>query len=159
MKEIQLTRGYVTVVDDEDYEWLSQWKWHASSGTNGSVYAVRKCSVTEKRGHRFIALHREITNAPCDLQVDHIDGNSLNNRRSNLRLCTQLQNNQNAPKNKRNTSGYKGVHWNIGEKKWVAHIRVNQKKVRLGSFGNVEDAAKAYAEASRKYHGEFGRIE
>lgn len=86
---------------------------------------------------------------------DHIDRNSLNNRRYNLRPATTQENNRNHSKSKRNTSGYTGVYWNKANKKWCSNIRVNNKTIYLGSFDLIEDAVKSRKEAEQKYFGEF----
>ncbi len=156
MKEIELSRGYKAIVDDEDYERLSQWRWNIST-CNGGVYATRWERESGSKRRQLIRMHVEIMNPPAGMLVDHINGNTLDNRRCNLRACTKGQNQMNMRRNSRNTSGYRGVHWNKKNKKWTAMIRVANKKHYLGLFESVEAAATAYAEASRKYHGEFGR--
>lgn len=158
MKEIQLSRGYKAIVDDEDYDRLSQWRWNIST-CNGGVYPTRgeRIEGTKPQRRRVVRMHVEIMNPPAGMLVDHINGDTLDNRRCNLRVCTKGQNQMNMRRNSRNTSGYRGVHWNKKNKKWTAIIRVANRKHYLGLFESVEAAATAYAEASRKYHGEFGR--
>lgn len=143
----------VAIVDDEDYDWLSQWKWSAIwNGRNW--YAFRQ--PWEKSNRKNVYMHRVILGAPDGTDVDHIDtGETLNNRRENLRLCTVSQNGMNRPFPKNNASGYKGVYWNKKDRKWQADICVNQARHHLGQFVDIEDAARAYDEAARKYHGEF----
>jgi hypothetical protein len=94
-----------------------------------------------------------------DELCDHIDGNPLNNRRSNLRISTKSENARNRGKTKRNTSGHKGVYWNHQRSNWRAAIVVNYHKISLGSFSDVEEAAQAYRAAAIKYHGEFAKID
>jgi hypothetical protein len=101
-------------------------------------------------------MHREIMNAPDDLHVDHINGNGLDNRESNLRLATSAQNTWNRDKNKNNTTGFKGVTCDKGRGKFRAQIRVNGKHVHLGWFDDPRKAAVAYDSGVRKYHGTFG---
>jgi hypothetical protein len=102
-------------------------------------------------------MHREIFGA-CDGQlVDHVDGDGLNNRRSNLRIATRAENNRNAAVRKDNTSGFKGVHWHKGDGRWQAQIRVAGKRIRLGAFDTPEAAHAAYCEAAARYHGAFAR--
>lgn len=156
MKEIQLSRGYITIVDDADFDWLSQWKWTAIKYVNGTVYAVRRARVSEDRSRRPIPIHRVILNAPIDMVVDHINHDPLDNRRENLRICTRAQNNKNLRRNKRNTSGYKGVYWDALGGKWATKIRLDNKYIWLGRYDKIEDAAEAYRKASLQYHGEFG---
>lgn len=152
MKEIPLTQGQVTLVDDEDYEWLSQWKWHASL-RRYTWYAERACIVNGK--HNRIRMHRTIMDAPDHLLVDHIDRNGLNNTRSNLRLATKSQNMHNQGPSRRNRTGYKGVSWHQKYRRWFAQIKRNGKRVHLGSFTDPVEAARAYDAAARKLHGEF----
>lgn len=152
-KEIQLTQGKVALVDDEDFEWLNQWKWHAHERHN-IFYAVCSSRIDGKVSKK---MHRQILNPGNDLQVDHIDGNGLNNQRINLRLCSHAQNIYNRGKLKSNTSGYIGVSWNKAKKKWSARTERNGKVFFLGYYENADDAAKAYDRHAKEFRGEFAR--
>lgn len=147
-KEIKLNKGFVTVVDDEDFEWLSKFKWCVNHG-----YAKR----TVRNGLKFVTvrMHREILQASNEMQVDHINGNKLDNRRCNLRLATSSQNQQNRRVGKDNTSGFKGVSWHKKSKKWCAQITVNRKVKHIGIFDDSIEAAKAYDKAAKELHGVF----
>ncbi|MFA5990454.1 MAG: AP2 domain-containing protein [Sphingomonas sp.] len=149
MKEIPLTKGKVALVDDDDFDELSKFKWFFSKG-----YALK----SEDRYSTEIIMHRRIMNAPDGMDTDHINHNGLDNRRENLRVCTRSENLMNRGKLKNNTSGYKGVSWNKNSKKWQTHIRVNGKKIYLGNFKDKEEAYKAYCDASIKYHGDFSKV-
>lgn len=152
-REIPLTRGYVALVDDADFEWLSQWKWTYTKARNGPGYAVRfQRFGAGVRAH--IKMHRAIVNPPDGFQVDHINRNSLDNRRSNLRIATTTQNNWNHY-HKLAASGYRGVHWSPEEQKWYARIQVNGHRMRLGYFRERVAAAHAYDQAAREHFGEF----
>ena len=103
-------------------------------------------------------MSRILLNAAISDKIDHRDGNKLNNRRNNLRICAQAENAMNRKININNTSGYKGVYWNKPRRKWVALIGVNKKRIHLGMFSNKINAAKAYNDAAIKYHGEFSNL-
>jgi hypothetical protein len=107
---------------------------------------------------QVITLHRFIMNIPKEMEVDHINGDTLDNRKVNLRVCTKSENNCNRKINQNNTSGYKGVSYKMSRHKWCAKIGVNNKNIHLGYFDSPEEAYAAYCIASKKYHGEFGRI-
>jgi hypothetical protein len=145
---IPLTRGQFAVVDAKDYPVLSQYTWFVE-GTDKNYYAVRK------ENGKSIKMHRQITNAPDHLVVDHIDHNGLNNRNSNLRHATFTQNCQNQRRLSHKTSKYKGVHWNKRQKKWAAQIHCNNKKYHLGYFTDEIEAAKAYDKKAVELHDEF----
>jgi len=145
MKEIPLTQGKVALVDDEDFEWLNQWKWYFSD--KGYAYREQSC-------HK-VHMHTLILQTPPGLVCDHINRNRLDNRRCNLRTCYKGENSRNRGHNSNNTSGYKGVGWATHQKMWRARIMNNRKMIHLGYFKNQEDAAKAYDSASTKYFGDF----
>jgi len=162
MKKIQLgghhkssrIHGYA-LVDDEDFEELNKHKWYAIKDHN-TYYAIRH----DKRDpntleRKSVRMHRILLNAPSNMVVDHINGNGLDNRRSNIRLCTQSQNAFNQRKNIKNVSGYKGVGWHKQRKKWRAQIRINKKRIDIGHFSTPKLAHEAYIEAAKKYHGDF----
>jgi len=152
---ITLTKGYTAIIDADDINLITG-SWQAK--VDGFVvYAKQSKSINGVK--RNIAMHRLLISAPSDMHVDHIDGNGLNNRRSNLRLATRSQNNHNQKLTNRNTSGYKGVRIRKDTGRWSAEIKLNGKKISLGCFGNCEAAREAYAAASLKFHGSFGRIE
>lgn len=139
MKEIKLTQGLSTMVDDEDYEELNKHKWCAHKDGN-TFYAVK--TIRFNNVEKTIKMHRIIINTPHNMKTDHIDGNGLNNCKSNLRIVTNRQNGQNRHENK--TSKYVGVYWHKRDKVWVSSIQINKKAYYLGYFTNEEDAHKAY---------------
>lgn len=156
MKEIPLSRGMVALVDDEDYDYLSQYSWYAKPSGGDTFYAYRSFGVYTK--YRKFIMHREIMCPPDGYVVDHIDRNGLNNQRKNLRVCTHAENMHNRRRNTKNSSGYKGVCYAKEVNKWLSQIVVGGKKVKLGYFENVLDAAKAYDTAAVYYFGSFANI-
>lgn len=155
IKEIPLTQGQVAIVDAADFELLSQWKWFAYK-SNKTFYAARQERLPNGK-QRMVIMHRFIVDAPPDMQVDHKDGDGLNNTRDNLRPATRQQNMSNRPLFANNTSGFKGVRRYKGSNKCHAQIRVNGKSKHLGIFDLVEEAVCAYDAAARELHGEFAR--
>lgn len=157
MKEIPLTRGYVALVDDEDFAKLQGCAWQAGVVPGRkAVYANGRVPNSGKRG-KHVIMHRVIMDAPPGVDVDHIDGNGLNNQRSNLRLCSRKDNLRNRGALSRNTSGYKGVTWSKKKKKWYAQIRVDGKNKSLGFHDDIQAAALAYQDAAKEHHGDFAR--
>jgi len=156
MKEIELTKGKIAIVDDEDFEWLSQWSWCYAEKNTGSPIGYAKRGFKLNGRSKLLKMHREIMKAPPELQVDHIDGNTLNNQKSNLRICTRNQNNINRI-SKSGVSGYKGVYWFKPDQKWRAKIKLNKKEMLLGYFKCAKEAAMKYDEAAIKLFGEFAK--
>lgn len=152
VKEISLTGGLVALVDDEDWPLISQHNWRAQK-SDTTYYALTGASETA-----WISLHRLITEATPDQTVDHKDGDGLNNRRSNLRVCTREQNSANRRLGVNNKSGYKGVCWVRKRGKWLAQISVDKKHYTLGAFADPWEAAQAYNKAALAAWGEFALL-
>lgn len=156
MKEIPLTQGKVALVDDSDWEWLSQWRWYANPAKN-KWYACRHAPMINGVRYPKLYMHRELlllTNE--DIEVDHRDGNGLNNQRYNLRKTTHQCNQQNV-RTTTGTSQYKGVTWHKDRNKWCAQIKTNNKRYHLGRFPQDQEieAAKAYDAKAVELFGEF----
>lgn len=154
--KIELTKSNFTIVDDVDAD-LNQFKWRAN-GIETHRYAVRLDPLTKQT----ISMHRVILSRAlgrslekCEF-VDHIDGNTLNNIRSNLRVATHAENLRNRKRQSNNKSGFKGVTYSRG--RWVAEIRANKRKIYLGSYNTPEEAHEAYKTAAVKYHGDFANF-
>ena len=153
---IPLTRGLVATVDDEDFDLVSHWKWHASDSRRGHRYAITKDPSDTTR---VIRMHRLILRAPTGLFVDHINGDGLLNVRSNLRLATRAENKRNSVMWKGKGVGHmKGVVWCKRERNWRAAIHVDDKRVHLGIFAEQEAAARAYDSAAVHFYGEFAAL-
>ncbi len=152
MKKIPLTQGKHALVDDKDFGVLSRLKWYFNSG-----YAVRWGGYKGDKRFR-LRMARIILKAKKGEICDHINGNTIDNRRSNLRICRQSENMRNRKKNKNSTSGIKGVTWDKESKSWRAQIQVNGKKVNVGRFKNLKDATRAHKKVAKKVHGKFARF-
>lgn len=143
MKKIQLSQGYVALVDDEDFDKISRHSWHADVVKDGSRIYARTSIGLGKGKKKNIRLHRFIMEPKPKEIVDHINGNSstLDCRRENLRIVNKSKNGHNAKINKRNTSGYKGVSFHPQTHKWQARILINGKRKYFGLFISAELAS------------------
>lgn len=140
-KQIQLTQGQFALVDDEDFEWLSQWKWQAAWQKNiKSFYAVRTAIKDGKK--TTILMHREIMHTPDGMQCDHINHNTTDNRKTELRNCTQQENQINRKGlNSNNHTGHRGVYFEKG--KFKAYIKRNNINRCLGTYSSIDEAIAA----------------
>lgn len=151
MKVIPLTRGKAALVDDEDFERVAAHKWcYMTAG-----YGAR--SIAEGGKRKLVYLHRFILQPKKGAHVDHINGDRLDNRRSNLRTCTHQQNRQNSKHYASNTSGHKGVSFDKTTGNWKAYINVDGRLVHLGRFETAEAAAQHRNAVAEKLFGEFNR--
>lgn len=162
MAKIELTRGKVALIDDEDfarvslYRWVAMYRrWKAQGKWRTRIYAVHYY----KEGGKFktLPLHRLILQAEAGFDVDHKNGNTLDNRRNNLRACTRSQNRANQ-RLTCGTSRYKGVSWKSNKRRWRATIRINGKGIHLGQFRSERDAALAYNKMAIKSFGEYAAL-
>lgn len=149
-KLIQLTQGKVAIVDDEDFENLNKNKWYYSKG-----YAGRKNKIKGPDYGKLIYMHREVMDAPEGKQVDHKNHKKLDNRKENLRICSNAENNWNKSFTKRNKIGEKGVWYIKNDNKYGAMIKKNGVTYWIGSFQTKEEAAAKYREKAKELHGEF----
>lgn len=161
MRTIPLTKGYVTTVDDEDYERMNGNSWCAILSTGGLVYAGRGATKTERDAGepRIVLLHRKLFGITGDLsvEVDHRNHDGLDNRRENLRVCTKSQNQGNQRKT-RGSSRYKGVAWHKRKGKWRAAIATDGRSRHLGYYVDETEAAMAYDRAALAQWGEFAHV-
>jgi HNH endonuclease len=153
VREISLTQGKSAIVDDEDFEWLMQrGKWYAYK-SGGTFYAMRTERSSGKKV--TIKMHRLIMGAEKGQFVDHCDGNGLNNSRDNLRLCSRSENACNQRIRRDNSTGFKGVHFYKGGRKFQARIAVNGRQTHIGLFSDPIEAAKTYDAAALLFHGKL----
>lgn len=153
-----LTRGFSTIVEAEDLALATAHLWRAQTGGGGkAIYAGRTATARDDYPkNATLFLHRVICSAKSWELVDHIDGDTLNNRRSNLRVCTDQQNAHNRRPNRANSLGLKGVYYSKG--RYHAQIGFNKKLRALGTFDTANAAARAYDAAASKYFGEFAYL-
>jgi len=151
-KQIQLTQGQVALVDDADYEWLNQWKWCASRAGN-KFYATRNDYNGQ---NNIVRMHNVIMGSSDGMDVDHKNGNGLDNRRKNLRICTRGDNVRNRKKPRVNDYPYIGIQ--PSGKKWRSYIGHAGQVIYLGTYLTPEEAARAYDEAAKSYFGEYANL-
>lgn len=155
MKQITLPNGKVALVDDEDFERVNAYKWGVLI-TKGKAYVWRYVYSGGKR--KGVYLHREIMDTPQGMSVDHIDGDGLNNQKSNMRNCTHQENLFNERKKAKTSSIFKGVWWDNARKRWAASLRLNGKTIHLGRYDDEVEAALAYNSAAIKNFGKYSNL-
>lgn len=152
MKEIILTKSRVAMVDDDDFDLVSRYKWFCSVQKN-TCYAKSRID-----GNTIIFMHRLIMDVTDPkIEVDHKNHDGLCNLKANLRVCTHQQNMHNQKLSKISTSGFKGVNWDKTRNKWKCKIKFNGIWKNIGRFTNKEDAARAYDLKAKELFGEFAR--
>jgi hypothetical protein len=149
LKTIITSNGVKTIVDDDDFEVYGKLRWKC----DGVGYVRRNIRVNGK--HKTVYLHRLVIGDPHGYQVDHKNGNKVDNRKENLRKATGSQQRANTRLRKDNPHGLKGVTWIKNNKNWVAQICLKGRHVHLGVFTCKKEAAKAYDRAALKHFGEF----
>ena len=147
---IELTQGFITLVDDEDYDNLNNYNWYYSHG-----YATR---MSKEPNRKIIHMHRVIKNTPPGMETDHINNNGLDNRKCNLRICTRIENIHNSKIRKDNTSGYRGVTFHKATNKWMSRVQNLKNRIILGYFDTAKEAALEYDKKAKEFHGEFAKL-
>jgi hypothetical protein len=161
MNVIPLTNGGEVIIDESDYEFLSQFRWYKSLMGYACTPKARSIRPTKPKLNSIL-MHRILLNAERGQVIDHINGNPLDNRRENLRVCTTKQNVRNRKKSEsgreKTSSIYKGVSLRKADLKWCAFIHENRKSIYLGAFSSEQEAAAAYNQAAIRYFGEFAQL-
>ncbi len=152
MREIPLTQGCIALIGYEDYELISKYKWYAIK-RKSKYYAQAKVENKNMYMHRMI-----LSVLDPKVFVDHENGNTLDNRRENLRICNASQNQHNRGSTKNSSSIFKGVSWHNGAKAWYSRIKINRKEFSIGLFDCEIEAAKAYDIKAKELHGDFARL-
>lgn len=153
---ITTKRGHVVLIDAIDLDLVNQYHWTTSFSGRDTTYAVAYIRINQRSQPVF--MHRLLTDAPKGLCVDHINRNGLDNRRGNLRLASNSQNQANRRLGRNNTSGFRGVYFSIERQKWQSRIVVNQKGIELGRFEDIKDAARAYDRAAIAAFGSYASL-
>lgn len=153
-KQVALFGGHVALVDEADLRALRFYRWHVRKNASGNIYAASR----KHHDGKVLFMHRFLMKASPGSEVDHIDGNGLNNQRSNLRICTHKENMRNRKVTGKGSSRFKGVHLCPQTGRWHARITVDGKKLHLGRFARQAEAAAAYNRAARTHYGKFAKV-
>lgn len=147
MRKLELTKNSFAIVDDEDYDGLNQWKWHCLNGK----YAARSVWDSKTKSKKMVLMHTEIMKPKLGKLIDHKNQDGLDNRKENLRLADKATNGMNRGLPSNNVSGYKGVYWYKGGRKWMVKVDA----IYLGIFSDIKEAARAYNKKAKELYGEF----
>lgn len=154
---VSLSKGKFAIIDAQDADYINQWKWtYLSSG-----YAFRRKYlgvVDGKEQSEYILMHRLLMDCPEGYEVDHINHNRLDNRKSNLRIVTRAQNTHNAGIRSDNTSGHKNIYWYKAYKKWMVTVGANGKSHFIGYYDKLDEAVEAKKLAIKRLHGEYANV-
>ena len=153
---IPLTQGHSAIVDADDYERLSQWKWCTMTSRGGP--RAKRAYRDENGKQQTMLMHRFIMGAIGADVVDHINHDTLDNRKANLRVCSRLENQRNSTSRKKSTSKYLGVDWVRRNQKWRARIQTDNGALHIGVFATEFEAARAYDVKAAEHFGEFANL-
>jgi len=152
---VPLSRGKFAIIDIEDRDSVLRHNWFAVKHKN--TFYTKRNGRDSNRNKKMYYMHREILKATCGM-VDHINGNGLDNRKCNLRVCNNRQNQQNRRPQRLSTSQYKGVNWDSINSQWKSRICFNGKQIHIGRFDSEQEAARAYDIKAKELFGEFARL-
>lgn len=153
---VPLTQGKVAIIDAEDGDRVLAHKWHVLKSKN-TFYAARHGKIAKGK-RQYVYMHRRILGLKKGKYCDHRNGNGLDNRRSNLRKCTKSENGGNTHARLGGSSRYKGIYWDKTRNKWVAQIKINNKRMYLGYSDNEIEATRIYNLAALKYFKQFANL-
>ncbi len=156
MKKISLSQGKNAIVDDEDFDYLNQWKWYAREDYQ-AFYASRNLRMGNGK-RKTISIHNILMGKKRGKVIDHINNNGLDNRKENLRFCTNRENTWNQRKKYGQSSRFKGVSWSSLKKLWIVQITLNGKVIKLAECKNERKAGKIYDTYATKMFGKFALI-
>lgn len=156
--KVPLTKGKFAIVDDDDLPRVLEKKWRACWSKTTKSYRAMAHVIDDEGKDRSVFMHRFILSPDRGDVIDHINHDTLDNRRCNLRVCSQSENLQNARRRCNSTSGYKGVSWDKTRGQWRSYITHNGKFLFLGRFDMVRDAAKAYDRAAVEFFGDYAYL-
>ena len=151
-----LIKQSTVLIDDDDFGLICDYKWYIQS-VSECKYAVARTTLPNGK-IKVILMHRLIIKPLDCYEIDHIDGNGLNNQKDNLRTCRHRDNIRNRRKHKKGSSTYKGVSWDTQKKRWRAYIHSGGKRIRLGDYKTEKDAASAYNKAAKLIFQEFANL-
>lgn len=152
---IKLSNGMKAIIDSEDWDKIKHITWGYGYGSAKKTGYSQYVGGRPKKSSSQILLHRFVMNTPKGMVTDHINGNKLDNRKSNLRICTPAQNSMNSKKHIIQSSKYKGVSWYKRDKCWRAYVNFGRRQIHLGYFAKEIDAVKAYNKRAKEVHKEF----
>jgi hypothetical protein len=156
MAILQLNKGFTTLIDDDIVDDVKPFRWYVVPRPRTN-YVRRSIPCGGKTKYEY--LHQRVLGVRPGFEIDHIDGNTLDNRRANLRHATRQQNMRNQAKRSRQASSqYKGVCWSNNDNRWLAYLLVNRKRFWLGRFTDEREAARAYNAAALHHFGDFARL-
>lgn len=157
MKKVSLTKGMFALVDNEDFEFVSRYKWQANYAKSTDSYYAQTTVRIGKNVRKTIKMHRIVLAVNPGEQVDHKNGITLDNTKNNLRVCSAKENARNRKRPRNNTTGFKGIKWHERLKKWEARLNKDGRYIYLGIYKDKEDAAKAYDTGAQEHFGKFAR--